>query len=236
MHSRRAGRRQSRRNGLDHVRRETPQLVQQGLDRRNEIAAVPVEAGGQVAFGLGPVRLLHKPRDRGQAWPGRLDIAEGRRGCGRLDTEGHDAPVFRCFDRLGHDAPKSDRIRDIVVGRHEDGGGPGVETGDPERGGRHRGCGIPSFRFEDQFAFNAQGGKLCLDMLPMGPASDDDKPPVPGQGRNTSHSVLEQGLVADQIDELLGTGWPGRRPQPSPGAAAQDYREYRHCHPSFPKA
>ena len=108
-----------------HRRLQSLHLLEKGLGREQEHAAVPVIfAGGEVTFCRGAIWFFHKTLDGKHA--GRLgertrafDIAIPSFGRCWFDAEGHQRAAARCPGSLCNRLMESLDVCDYVIGRHQ---------------------------------------------------------------------------------------------------------------------
>ncbi len=213
------------------------QRVEHGLRPPDEHAGVPeVLPRVQVALGGGEVGLLPEGGRLGRAFDlgGRalLHVAEtgGRRG--RRDAQGDQRPgpdgeaVVGGAQRVGEplDGP------DDVVGGHHGELGVRVGVGDQRGGQADRVGGVAGDRLQDQPVGAELGQRRADGVAVAGRGAHPDllggeDRLQPGE-RLGEQAVRAPALLGHDVQELLGPGGPGQRPQPRAGPAGHD-----HCVP-----
>ncbi len=185
-------------------------MVRSGFSRNEAASDAPGTPVGRT--------LLHVAESGGR---GRGGDAQGDQGTGPIGQAVVGGP-----QRVGEPLHRADH----VVGRHDRQLGIGVDIGHQRGGQAHRVGGVPGDRFQDQ-AVGAQLGQRRPDhvAVPGGRAHPDllggQHRLQPGEGLG-QQAVRAPVRVGDDVQELLGPGGPGQRPQPRPGTAGHD-----HCVP-----
>jgi hypothetical protein len=111
----------------------------------------------------------------------------------------------------------------VVGGQHQ---GHAVGVARLHIGGGHghgRGA-VAGLGFDQHGDRHVDLGGLGQHEVDHGPARDDDDLGAARQGRHPQHGVLEAGIVADQLQELLRLVGARSGPQTRARAAAQDHR------------
>ncbi len=197
----------------------------------HEDAAVPpVVATGHVLRGKLDRRLLdealHMTHAVGQQLA-KLDVAIARVRPGGRHAKGDDGPLVGMRGRDRQRPVKGAGIGNRVVGRH-DHQDCVLAAGQRQRcGQRERGRRIAPGRFHHQPALHAAGLQLFAGDEAMLVAADDDGVGLDlvtgGEALHAQQRGLQQRVLADQVDQLLGEMFSRQRPQPRAGAAGQHH-------------
>ena len=152
-----------------------------------------------------------------------LDVAIGRTGEAWLNTKGHQSPRLRRTNRCAHHGDKGISVGDVVICR--------TEQQQRIRGGRQCGQGHGSrrvlcLRLEDlahrETSLRSNVGHQKAVFLGRH-TGDGFRSPL-CQRRHTLQRQLQQGLVAQQRNELLGKRLARQRPKPCTATTAKDDR------------
>ena len=212
--------------------------IASGLEDEN--SAVPVTAPGcNPRSGVRRARFLQETLDatrRGSLidWGTRPDVPEAGLRVGGDDSEHRDPPGRRLPHRLSdrggktrfvsNDVVRGEDHQDRIVSfanlieRFEGGGGDG-------RGG------VPGGRLEQNGRrLDGDGLELLRNHETVLLVADHDGTPNTAQGREPADGGLQQGVLVQERDELLGMELPGERPEPASGTARQDDGEYGGSH------
>ena len=198
----------------------------------HEHPAVPVTAPGlDPRGGVLGVRLLREPLHETGLGPlaDRLaghDVSVPGVHPGRDHAEQRDPSPRRLRDRLPDRARKSRFVANDVVRREDQKDGivsfvaPGQRF---EGSGGDRGGGVPGGRLEQNGrGRDADRLELLRDHEPVLLVADHDGRPRGVQGCKPPGGDLQEGVLIDERDELLGTELPGERPEPASGTARQN--------------
>lgn len=150
------------------------------------------------------------------------DIAVAGGGFGGLDADGDDdLAAAGEVEGVGEDALELLLLGDDVVGGengHDACGGAGADEGGAEGDG---GAGIAADGFGHDI-FPWQEGQLTSDLGGLGGVGDDENVFGRDDGENAVDGLLEEGLVAEEADELLGGLFAADGPEAFAATAGHD--------------
>jgi hypothetical protein len=107
-----------------------------------------------------------------------------------------------------------------VVDRHRQDHGIGVGFAGQQRGNRNGGSSVPSERLEHNgWMRDADGAQLLTDRETMFGVGNHHRIGKQRAIVDPQRRLLQQGVLAEQREQLLGIGFAGKRPQPRTGAA-----------------
>ena len=194
--------------------------------RQQEYAAVPdVLVAGQQALDRHEIRLLD---EAGNVANGRSriqfvahpDIAEPGRRRRRPNAEQDESAVPRRRDARRYRGAERGVIAHPVIDRHRQDHGVGVGFAGEQRRNRDRRSGISSERLEhDGWTVDADRAQLFADREAVLGVCDHHRLGKQRAIVDAQRRLLQQGVFAEQREQLLGVGLARQRPQPRAGAA-----------------
>ena len=205
----------------------------------DEHAAVPeVVAGLDPVGGLGRIRLLDEFfDDPGVAAPGRgsrPDISVAGFRMGRRHAECHELAGARFANRGPHRPGKGDFVPDDMIRRQDEEDRlfvPGAPGESLERGGGDGGRGVPGDRLQNDGARrDIDGSELFRRHKAVFVVAHHDRGGGIVEGRQPLRGRLQQGILAEKTDQLLGMVFAGQRPESAAGASRENDRDYVRIH------
>jgi hypothetical protein len=216
-----AGARQGQIDRRHDLRLEPLHLRQQDPRREQEDAGVPqVPAARDIGLGRGEIRLLGEPGDlahRPIDLLAALDVSVTGLRAGRGDAERHD--VFaRGAERPRDGFAEPGGVGDVVVRRHQDHQGVGVDLLSQARDGDRRRRAVAAHRLQhDRRRVHGDLEHLFGHDVEVAFAADQDRGQHLDRARRRdepSQGVLQQGPSRRQGVKLLGRGVRGQGPEP----------------------
>ena len=209
------------------------ELADDILQGPDEHAGVPAEAAlGEELLGEVGAGLLPEAGDFGghllalQAGDGgsgaAFDIAVGRAGPGGLDSDGDQAVgFFGGGQRVLHDGLEGGHVGDELIGGEHDHEGVGIPRGDESDTEGDGGRGVALGGLRENVLGRQHAGDLADRGFLLGIGQDQDVLPR-DQAVEPADGLLQQGLLAEELEKLLGPGIPAEGPEAGAGAAGED--------------
>ena len=215
---------------LDHARIILGQFLEITGSQEREHAAVPeIFAAGDIGLGRGLVGLLDEAQDIAHTLARRgIDVAvAGFRG-GRDNAKGNQIAGLGRFHRDQHGGAECILVRDHMVGwQHQQHRVlPVLHGADRSHGNGRRG--IAPHRFQDQRGWrNADLAQLLGNHEPVFFIGNHQRRIGARQAAQAQPGGLQQGVLAQQRQELLGMRLAGQGPKARAGAAGKDDGDQR---------